>query len=212
VSSDNDTAAPTRPRRLSRLVRRASWVLLSLAVLTALGVLVVLTFSVSVRGRSMQPTLHNGYRLVYNIFAPHAVRRFDVVEVNLGPTAAVKRVIGLPGDTVEIVPNGATSSVLITPAGSRRAMRVESPTWGAADTGALRACCNQDGTLTAKPTPVVIPADHYWVIGDNWSASTDSRVDGFVARSDINARLDLRLWPLSRMGSVRGRPRLVPAG
>jgi signal peptidase I len=54
---------------------------------------------------------------------------------------------------------------------------------------------------------VTVPADRYFVLGDNPAASRDSRAFGFVPRSRIVGRVSVRVWP---PGSVRGEPRLVP--
>jgi signal peptidase I len=52
-------------------------------------------------------------------------------------------------------------------------------------------------------TDLTVPADSYFVVGDNATNSFDSRMFGCVPRSDIIGRVAVRYYPYSRMGSVR---------
>lgn len=198
-------------RRLPRVVYRVSWAVLILGVLFTLTFVVAMTFSTTVHGTSMMPAVHDGDRLLVDVFSPRSIRRFDVVEANLGSTVAVKRVIGLPGDTIEVRVEAGMTTVLVRPAGSATTYRVVNDAWTTQQGTSVMSCCADDGTESPKDTPVVVPVDHYWVAGDNWGASLDSRVYGFIARSDIRANLNLRLWPWDRVGHVGHDLRLEPA-
>ncbi len=88
----------------------------------------------------------------------------------------IKRVIGLPGDRVEIRDGG----VFVNGVQLAEPYVYGGPTEPAA-TG----------------DTVVVPPDSYFALGDHRSDSTDSRVFGFVRRADIIGRAVVRYWPIS---------------
>lgn len=99
-----------------------------------------------------------------------------------GDVDFVKRVIGLPGETVELV----DGRVFITPVqGERFALEEPYVVYGDdSDYG-----------------PTKVPEGHYFVLGDNRPASADSRTArGAIPRSAIVGRARLRIWPLARFG------------
>lgn len=99
-----------------------------------------------------------------------------------GDVDFVKRVIGLPGETVEIV----DGVVYITPVGGER-FALDEP----------YVVYDDDSDYG----PAKVPEGHYFVLGDNRPASADSRTArGPIPRSDILGRARLRIWPLSRFG------------
>jgi signal peptidase I len=96
-------------------------------------------------------------------------RAFGVAE---SKTELIKRVIGLPGDSVE----GRNGVVYIN------GQRLDEPYLPA-------------GTETSSFGPVVVPAGDLWVMGDNRSDSSDSRVFGPIPRSTVVGRAIWRVWP-----------------
>ncbi|MEI4272356.1 signal peptidase I [Klenkia sp. LSe6-5] len=170
-----------------------------------------LTFSVEVVGTSMEPTVHPGDRLLVDVLAREDISRFDLVEATVFGSTVVKRVIGLPGDRIEVRVGDEASLVLLTPSGTTTTYRVDNPAWTAQAGTLQRPCCAPDGSSTGPAGPVVVPPDHFWVIGDNWGASDDSRVYGFVPAQDVVAQLDRRILPLDRAGVVPSDVRLEPA-
>ncbi|HEY9816053.1 MAG TPA: signal peptidase I [Candidatus Obscuribacterales bacterium] len=92
--------------------------------------------------------------------------------------AFIKRVIGLPGETVQVI-NG---QVLIN------GQPLDEP------------------YIAAEPTyvwgPAVVPDDAYLVLGDNRNNSLDSHFWGYVPRETIIGRAAVRFWPPDRLGSV----------
>jgi signal peptidase I len=100
-------------------------------------------------------------------------RAFGVAE---SKTELIKRVIGLPGETVE----GSHGVVYIN---GERLVEPYLP----------------EGTETSSFGPVVIPPGDVWVMGDNRSDSSDSRVFGAIPRSTIVGRAIWRVWPLNHI-------------
>ena len=84
----------------------------------------------------------------------------------------IKRVVGLPGETVE----GKAGRVYVN---GRVLFEPYLP----------------DGTVTSDFAPVVVPEGSLWVMGDNRSNSSDSRFFGPIRRSTVQGRTILRVWP-----------------
>ncbi|MGE9808165.1 MULTISPECIES: signal peptidase I [unclassified Janibacter] len=196
----------------STTLRVIGWVLTIVVMVAILIPVVALTFSVQVTGKSMEPTLHEQDRLLANMLAKGDVQRFDLVEARLeGGGLAVKRVIGLPGDKLAVsTVKGDTPTVRLIPAGTTQEHRVENPVWTGQVGERTKACCDKNGTATGKVGWVTVPAGQYWVLGDNWGGSDDSRKYGFVPATDIGATLNMRLLPLGSFGTVAHEARLVP--
>ncbi len=204
-----------RPRKdeTGSLGHVAGWTGLIAFLLALLGVVAALAFSVHVKGHSMEPTLKEGDRLLVQFWKRDDISRFDLVEARVGvaKSPVVKRVIGLPGDTVEVTFADGKPVVQVTPAGTSTAYVVENPTWTDRVGTAIAPCCKADGTAGVEGTPVVVPADSYWLLGDNWGGSDDSRTYGFVKAADIGGALNRRLSPLGDFGRVPNPARLVEA-
>lgn len=167
--------------------------LFTLALLIVLVVIPIRIFVVSpfvVDGESMHPTFENlDYliidELVYTFKAP---ARGDVVVFRYPNDPSIfyiKRIIGLPGETVSI--NRGT--VTITNFYSDAVVLSEP------------YAVNEDVTYTKK---VTLNAGEYFVMGDNRPNSSDSRVWGPLPRKDIIGRVDARLLPLSQFGFFPG--------
>ncbi len=168
-----------------------------LFVLTLLIVVVVIpirAFVVSpfvVDGESMHPTFENlDYlivdELVYDFEAP---ARGDVIVFRYPGDPSIfyiKRIIGLPGETVSINRGVVT---ITTPAG--KTFTLSEP-----------YVVSEDATYTKS---VTLSSDEYFVMGDNRPNSSDSRVWGPLPRKDIIGRVDLRLLPLSEIGFFPGK-------
>jgi len=132
-----------------------------------------------VDGSSMEPTLHNGQfvmldKTTYSVLRdPH----YGDVIVFRPPVPStedyVKRVIGTPGDSVEL-----RDGVLYVNG----------------------VAVNQDylhGIITRGNYPrTVVPADSYFVLGDNRNNSSDSRVWGFVPKDHIVGKVMFVYWPI----------------
>jgi len=134
-----------------------------------------------IQGNSMEPTLENNERLFVLKFTYRfeEVGRGDVIVFRYPEDMSrrfIKRVIGLPGDTVEIRGN----EVLIN------GQLLKEP------------YLDEDLSRYRKSPKVTVPAACYYVLGDHRSVSSDSRGGWFVPRENIIGKAALRFWPLRK--------------
>jgi len=193
--------------------RFLGWSALTLVLVAILVPVVALTFSVQVQGHSMNPTLQPGDRLFVNFLGRGDVHRFDLVDASFDRTAAraVKRVVGMPGDRISISLTKSGPVVHLQPAGDETAYVVVNPAWEDQPATIPAACCDEHGMAQGEDSVVTVPPGSYWLVGDNWGGSDDSRKLGFVTSEQIHARLNFRLLPLSELGTVESDVRLEPA-
>ena len=135
-----------------------------------------------VRGQSMEPNFENGDYLIVDELSYHlrGPERGEAVVFKYpqDPTQRyIKRIIGLPGETVEI----REGKVIISNENGSQVL-------------------NESDYLSGIPTPgeiqVTLGENEYFVLGDNRPASSDSRRWGSVPRDDIIGRVFIRAWPL----------------
>ncbi|MDD6550416.1 MAG: signal peptidase I [Lachnospiraceae bacterium] len=143
-----------------------------------------------VRGSSMNPVLSSGDNLIVDRLAPktHTLKRYDIVVFTYlykEKTYFIKRVIGLPGETVQITDDG---TVLING----------------------KALDDKYGTEKIKDPglaeyPIKLKANEYFVLGDNRNHSEDSRFSdvGAVHKEQIIGRVIYRFFPFRKAGRVR---------
>ncbi|HUR19088.1 MAG TPA: signal peptidase I [Acidimicrobiales bacterium] len=161
------------------------FVIIGGALLAALVIKTFLFQAFYIPSESMLPTLKKQDRVLVNklSYRVHDVHRGDVVVFERPPNEAgvirdlIKRVIGLPGETVE----GKEGHIYI-------------------DGEALREPYLPPATTTSTFGPEKIPASHIWVMGDNRSNSSDSRVFGSISTSRVVGRAFVRVWPLDALG------------
>lgn len=164
-----------------------------------LGVLcltwLVITFvgqRTEVDGESMEPMLSNGDNLIvdkisYRFRDP---QRFDIIVFPFQykeNTYYIKRIIGLPGETVQIDIQG---NIYIDG-------EVLTENYG-------REIIRQD-TVGIAVNPITLGEDEYFVLGDNRNNSSDSRMDvvGNIKREDIIGRAWVHIWPLNKFGILK---------
>lgn len=167
----------------SFIIELAKIVLIALAIIIPIRYFLFQPFYV--RGASMEPNFHDNEYLIideitYRLSEP---QRGDVVVIrNPSQTTEffIKRIIGLPGETVEAAD------------GQIRIINADYP-----DGVTLPETYLAEGTLTNNVTTTTVPDDAYFVMGDNRSVSLDSRIFGPLPRKDIVGRAWLRVYPFS---------------
>jgi signal peptidase I len=187
--STEANALSAEPAAVSPARATVSWLKdLSLSVFIAIIVILFLYQPVKVEGTSMMPALVDQERIFINKF----IYRFGLADVNRGDTVVfwfpgdtsksyIKRVIGVPGDTVEVIEgtvlvNGNALSEPYVPEEYR--------------------------DHSSMHRQVVAPGN-YFVLGDHRSSSNDSRTWGTVPRSYIYGKAVFVYWPLDRLGLLR---------
>ncbi|MBC6418426.1 MAG: signal peptidase I [Prochloron sp. SP5CPC1] len=172
-----------------------------LEVAQTLGTAIILSFGIRtfvaearyIPSASMIPTLEINDRLIiekisYRFQEP---QRGDVVvfkptarliEQNYKGAAFIKRIIGLPGDKIEV----KGGRVYVDDRPLQEKYIAEEPQY---DYG-----------------PVTVPEDSYLVLGDNRNNSYDSHSWGFVPRQKLIGKAFVRFWPLNRVGSLDEKP------
>jgi len=143
-----------------------------------------------VSGYSMEPTLSDGDSLIvdkisYRFRDP---KRFDIIvfpykhEKN---TYYIKRIIGLPGETVQVT----DGYVYID------GQKLESDTYGAEPIQSPQTAAS----------PITLGEDEYFVMGDNRNHSSDSRDPsvGVIKRKDLMGRAFLRVYPFDHIGVIK---------
>jgi signal peptidase I len=166
------------------------------AAVMAVLIVVFVVQPVKVEGTSMQPRLENDERIFVNKFKYNfeAIERGEIIVFWYpdDPTKSfIKRVIGLPGDLVDMDPLGR-----ITINGHI----IEEPYLAPERNQLARARWNQSA-FTAGAQVRVKPY-YYFVMGDNRDASNDSRSWGLVPEKYIYGKAMFRYWPPPRIGSL----------
>jgi len=161
-----------------------------IAVVVALFIITFIVQSFRVEGSSMEPSLHDGQRLIvdkltYRFGKPKVG---DVIVFRY-PTDVnrmfIKRVIGIPGDEIMI-----RDGIVYRNGHPLVENYINGPTHGA---------------FTRNDGPVIVPSDSYYVLGDNRLNSDDSRYPdvGFVPRDLIVGKAIFTYWPLNNIGIIR---------
>jgi signal peptidase I len=187
-------------RRLGCLLEIVETLVLTLVIYLLIHNFVAQPFEVE--QSSMEPTIVAHEYVLIDKLTPRFgdYERGDIVVFEPPPgheqggIPFIKRVIGLPGDTVTLE-NGR---VFITPPDGSR-VRITEPYVA---TGADGRVSPTQPRLPDGPTEWVVPAGMYFVMGDNRTQSQDSRVFGPIERDLILGRAWLRYFPLDRVGVV----------
>ena len=167
-------------------IRELLWDTIKLvAVIFVILFLMIYVVSITqVVGNSMNSTLIDGDVLIlskanYRFFD---IKRGDIISLDYEDTKyLIKRVIGLPGDTIEIKDNilyinGEVYEENYLDKG------LEYPDFSLSDLG-------YD----------TIPEDMYLVLGDNRENSLDSREIGLISKDSVNGKIVLRIWPINKI-------------
>jgi signal peptidase I len=186
---EEGTPAPEHPPETKTgLLHTIAWFRdLVFSIVIAVVLIVFIYQPVKVEGTSMMPSLTDQERIFINKFAYQwgieRIQRGDMVVFWFPRDTSksyIKRVIGLPGDVVEIrngdvFVNGKELEEDYVPAAYRDHQNFP---------------------------PEKVPADNYYVLGDHRSSSNDSRAWGTVERKYIYGKAVFVYWPLDKMGRV----------
>ncbi len=153
-------------------------------IIILIVVVLIRTFIITpvrVDGTSMVPTLHDGEILILKKY-DQDYKRFDVVVVDYEKDRLVKRIIGLPGETIfyrnnHLFVNGK---------------KIDLKKYNF-DT--------EDFTLNELGY-TKIPKGHYFVLGDNRYNSKDSRIIGTISKENLIGKTSYRIWPLNKIGTI----------
>ena len=135
---------------------------------------------IKVQQKSMSPNLFPNDIMILNKIGYYlnGIKRFDVVVIKHNDDYLIKRVIGLPGETVEYKEN---KLIINGKPVEENFIDVETI----------------DFKLEEK-----IPKQKYFLVGDNRNNSIDSRIFGFVDKKDIIGKTNFILYPFNRFGEI----------
>lgn len=154
-------------------------------ILIVLIVVLIRTFiitPVQVEGTSMVPTLKDNEILILKKYQ-HKYERFDIVVFNFGKDRLIKRVIGLPGETVEYKNN----KLYINGKRIKETFKTNSKT---------------SNFKLEDINHKKIPKGYYFVMGDNRNNSVDSRIIGLVSEKDIQGSTNFSIFPFDKIGKI----------
>lgn len=143
----------------------------------------------------MMPTLQDGNRLIINRMSE--IQRFDQIVFKAPDTEKdyIKRVIGLPGDTIEM-----KHDVLYI---NGKAYKESYLKENRKNIPPTLQQLTQDFTLKELTNKTVVPEGYLFVLGDNRLYSNDSRFFGFVPMKSVVGKVQVRLWPLNEVGKPK---------
>ena len=208
------------------LIFLREWGLFILFITFFLLTRLFLWLPVQVDGHSMDPTLANNQRVI--VLKHTSIERFDIVvakEVEDGKTKQiVKRIIGMPGDTIDIVDGKVYLNGSDTPLDGKEVKEEYLKEFQAAFAkdklqkeyaynddksksgyfqqlakDAKAFTTNADGNTTFS---VTVPEGKYFLLGDNRIVSKDSRAVGYFDKSALVGEVKFRFWPLNKIGTV----------
>ena len=155
-------------------------------IIIIIAVVLLRTFimtPVIVVGDSMYPTLEDGNILLLNKldYKFNQIERYDIVVIEVDNGEIIKRIIGLPGETVEYRDN-----ILYINGKEQDTSKYDFDT----KDFQFSDICNYDD----------IPKDYYLVLGDNRDISSDSRGSiGLINKKNIKGSVVISLWPISKI-------------
>ena len=177
------------PKAAGRIIINTALIVFA-AIVLGYGLITFCVQTVYMTGSSMESVISDGDELILNKMAYKAskIRRYDVVaikKIGSDDYYDIKRVIGLPGETVQIAPDG---SIIVDG-------NILKESYG-------KEVIRDSGTAS---DPITLGEDEYFVLGDNRNDSRDSRWPdvGNIHKSKIVGKAVLRLTPFSKFGRVK---------
>lgn len=155
-----------------------------IAILLALFLRTFIFATSIVDGESMVPTLQDGERVIFNkiVYLVDDPERGDVIIIKRPTKNYVKRVIGLPGETVQF---------------QDHQLYINGKKYD--ETFVSKDALNHTGNFG----PIEVPEDKYFVMGDNRAISKDSRNGlGFINADDIVGRSEFVIYPFDEWSAI----------
>jgi len=151
-------------------------------LIIVLVVVTIRTFIITpimVQGESMVPTLDGGELMLLKKYDTD-YKRFDIVVINKSVEGdnLIKRVIGLPGETIRVRNN----TLYIND-------RVVEDKYAYGDTGNFQE--------------ITLGKDEYFLMGDNREISKDSRTLGVIKKKEIEGTVGIIIFPFNKFGNVK---------
>ncbi len=199
ITSSEQTLVSKKENRFSALPVLA-WLLIILLIVARIFIFQ----PVEVNGNSMLPTTHNGARWIVEEISAKITPKFqrgqiivycaetkncdkDNVFARFSLTYYIKRVIGLPGESIEV----KNSKTIIYNDENPNGMVLDEDYLSGSVKTALEKTSEFDQPLKK------IPNDSYFIMGDNRIDSSDSRVFGPVSEKALLGKVWIQFWPLS---------------
>ena len=158
-------------------------------ILVVILIRVFIVTPVKVDGPSMLPTLKDNDILIEKKFNKN-FKRFDIAIVDYKNEKLVKRIIGLPGETIRIsvthIGDNVVSKIYING-------EVLEENYGREPIENAGIAANE----------ITLGSDEYFVLGDNRNDSSDSRSLGVFKKKNINGVTNFRLFPLKSFGKIK---------
>ncbi len=175
-------------------------------IIIVIVVVLIRTFiitPVTVVGSSMVDTLEPKEILLLSKihYKVGKIKRYDIVVIHERDDLIIKRVYGLPGDSIEYRDN----KLYINGKETEDKYATNATGDFTLQGVCIRGLYNTSLTNAEKVKQCnydKIPEGYYLVLGDNREVSLDSRSFGLVKKSDIQGKATLRLWPLNKLGGI----------
>lgn len=183
-------------RSMERIKKQLGWLRMIWDMGTILLIVLLLNqflvMNTVVPSASMEPTIMTGDRTFVSPI-PYYYKdpqRGDIVIFKEGEELMVKRVIGLPGETIAIKEGG----VYIDGERLDESAYLES---------SVETVYEEMPYEVKQEMPYTIPEDYYFMMGDNRMYSMDSRYFGAISRKEIIAQGSFRFYPFNKIGIIK---------
>lgn len=152
-------------------------------IIIFLTVVLVRTFfytPIRVNGASMEPTLIDKEIMVLDKISPKItpLKRFEIIVLKTGNSYLIKRVIGLPGETIKYEDNKLYIN----------GKEIKDP---------------YVNNFSTDYPEKKIPQDEYFVLGDNRGYSKDSRMIGTIPKNEIIGKTSIIIFPFNKIGIAK---------
>lgn len=175
-----ETKEETKENKLNKIFRATLPYIVIVIVVALIRTFIVTP--VQVEGMSMYSTLDDNEILLLKKY-DHNYQRFDIVVFNYNGTKLIKRVVGLPGETVAYKDNKLYINDKYVKEDFLKNHQ-ETYDFDLKELGFEK-----------------IPDGYYFVMGDNRTNSTDSRIIGLVSKSDIEGTTNFAIFPFDKFGN-----------